>query len=209
VTAPQRGRQRLIGDTPVSVVGLGGGAWSFNDHPAWVEAGLAGRVDDDHVIRAIHAALDCGITLIDTARAYTTVDHPGHSESLIARALASHREGSRVLVATKGGQYRSGHDFPIDTSRDTIRRHCETSLRLLGVECIGLNQLHHPDPVEPMAKVMTTFAELRDEGVIRDVGLSNVSIAQVEEAPCGPVECVPMASGDQQSYGVREVPVAW
>jgi aryl-alcohol dehydrogenase-like predicted oxidoreductase len=181
---------RFIGQIPVSAIGLGRGAWSFNDHPAWIEAGLAGQVDDEQAIRTIHSAIDYGVRLIDTARVYTTLDHPGHGEALIARALADHPAGSAVLVATKGGHYREVNDFPIDTSPDTIRRHCETSLRMLGLEQIGLYQLHHPDPERTMAEVMATFAELREEGAIEHIGLSNVSIAQLEEA----MSVVPIAS---------------
>lgn len=172
---------RFIGNIEVSAVGLGGASWSFADYDPWVEA-TPHPVDDDLAIRTIHAALDCGIRLIDTARVYTTADHPGHSEALIARALASHPAGRTVLVATKGGHYRDGNDFPVDAKRDTIRRHCETSLRILGVDQIDLYQLHLPDPAVPMREAMATFAELRDEGVVRDVGVCNVSIEQLEEA---------------------------
>ena len=161
---------RSIGGRRVSAIGLGGANWSFRD----------GSDDDD--VASIHAAIDAGVRLIDTARAYTKADHRGHSEALIARALASHPLGSEVLVATKGGHYRDGDTFPKDARRDAVRRHCEISLELLGVDTIDLYQLHWPDPDVPIATAMETFAELRSEGLIREVGVSNVSIAQLNEA---------------------------
>jgi len=169
---------RLVGAREVSAIGLGGANWSFRDG------------DDDDDVASIRAAVDAGVRLIDTARAYTKPDHPGHSEALIARALAGHPLGSDVLVATKGGHYRDGDTFPKDARRDTVRRHCETSLELLGVDRIDLYQLHWPDPDVPIATAMETFAELRDEGLVRDVGVSNVTIAQLDEAR----SVVPIAS---------------
>ena len=107
---------RFVGRRQVSAVALGGASWSFADYARWLEA-TPHPVDDDLAIRTIHAALDGGIRLIDTARVYTTADHPGHSEALIARALASRPAGKEVLVATKGGHYRDGDEFPINASR--------------------------------------------------------------------------------------------
>lgn len=172
---------RRIGDAQVSSIGLGGASWSFDDYPA--EGGSRSPQDaDDLGVRTIHAALDSGITFIDTAHAYTTSDQPGQSEALIARALRDHPAGPGVLVATKGGFAREGNDFPVDARRDVVRRQCEASCRLLSVDRIDLYQLHLPDPEIPMAKAMAAFAELRDEGVVRDVGVCNVSVAQLEEA---------------------------
>jgi aryl-alcohol dehydrogenase-like predicted oxidoreductase len=176
LTSPQ---PRLVGDRPVFPIALGGASWSLGDHPVY---GGSRPPDEEQGIRTIHAALDAGVNMIDTARAYTTADHPGHSEALIARALATHPLGSKTLVATKGGHYREGNTVPVDISRDTVRRHCETSLELLGVDTIELYYLHHPDPEVPMADAMAPFAELREEGLIQRVGVSNVSIDQLEEA---------------------------
>jgi aryl-alcohol dehydrogenase-like predicted oxidoreductase len=159
----------------------------LTDHPA---RDTVHPPDDDMAIATIHAALDSGVTLIDTARAYTSATHPGHSEAVIARALASHPAGANVVVATKGGHYRDGDEFPIDARPDTIRRHCETSRELLGVDTIELYQLHWPDPNVPMRKAMEAFARLQGEGAIRQVGLSNVSLTQLEEA----MAVVPIAS---------------
>ena len=139
-------------------------------------------MDESVAVKAIHVALDEGIRTIDTARAYTRDGHPGHSEALIGRALASHPAGREVLVATKGGHYRDGDEFPIDASPGRVRRDCETSLQLLGVDQLDLFQLHWPDEKVPIGTTMETFAALKDEGLIRYVGLSNVSIAQLQEA---------------------------
>jgi aryl-alcohol dehydrogenase-like predicted oxidoreductase len=179
-------RTRPIGDRRVFAVALGSAAFSLGDHPAY--GGLR-PPDEEQGIRAIHAALDAGITLIDTARAYTTAGHPGHSEALVGRALATHPRGSQALVATKGGYARNGH-LRVDAGRDAIRRHCELSLELLGVDRIELYQLHHPDPEVPMADAMATFVELREEGLVRQVGLCNVARAHLDEA----LAVVPVAS---------------
>jgi aryl-alcohol dehydrogenase-like predicted oxidoreductase len=162
---------RALGARDVFPIALGGASWSFIEDDA-----------DERGIETIHAAIASGVTLIDTAHVYTRVDHPGHSEALIARALATHPDRSRIVVATKGGHYRDGDEFPIDARPDTVRRHCQTSLELLGVERLDLYQLHWPDPNVPMRDAMKTFAELQAEGLIDEVGLSNVSIAQLEEA---------------------------
>jgi aryl-alcohol dehydrogenase-like predicted oxidoreductase len=165
-------RQRRIGDREVGAIGLGGAGWSLIDPP-----------DDDLALRTILAAVDAGITLIDTALAYTTLDHAAHNELLIAKALREHPDGKHVLVATKGGHYRAGpSDFPTDGRPETIRRHCEASLRALGIERIDLYQLHWPDPNVPLTETMGAFAELQRAGKIDLAGLCNVSVAQIEEA---------------------------
>lgn len=86
---------RAIADIPVSAIGLGGASWSLSDHPAF---GATGPPDDERMIQTIHAALDAGVSLIDTARAYTSATHPGHSEAMVARALAAHPAGAETIV---------------------------------------------------------------------------------------------------------------
>jgi aryl-alcohol dehydrogenase-like predicted oxidoreductase len=181
-------QMRAIADIPVSAIGLGGASWSLSDHPAF---GATGPPDDDRMIQTIHAALDAGVNWIDTARAYTSFTHPGHSEATVARALATHPAGRDALVVTKGGHYRDGDVFPIDARSETIRSHCELSRRLLGVERLDVYLLHWPDPDVPIAEAMAAFVELREEGAIRQVGLSNVTVAQLEEAAAiVPIVCV-------------------
>src|SRR5918992_975142 len=119
-------QQRRIGDTSVSAIGLGGMPMS-----------IEGRPDESRSIATIHAALDAGVTLIDTADAYHLyADDVGHNESLIARALASYSEdASDVLVATKGGHLRPGDgSWHVDSSPAHPRAACEASLKRLGVD---------------------------------------------------------------------------
>ena len=173
-------RQRRIGNLSVGEIGLGAMHFSF-----------AEPRDDDRSIRAVHAALDAGVTLIDTALCYTTARfrcenewglNESHNEWVVAKALANHPKRGEVLVATKGGHYRDGDAFPKDGRPESIRAHCEISLRTLGVEAIGLYQLHWPDVDVPIAETMGAFADLQREGKVRMVGGSNFSVEQIEEA---------------------------
>jgi aryl-alcohol dehydrogenase-like predicted oxidoreductase len=165
-------QQRTIGDVQVGAIGFG-----------VLNLSIPQSASEREAERTIHAALDAGVTLIDTAHAYTTVDEEAHNERLVATALASHPRSGEVLVATKGGHFRVGEsDFPVDGRPETIREHCETSLRTLGVDAIGLYQLHWPDPHVPVAESMGAFADLRREGKVRLVGVSNFSVEQIEEA---------------------------
>ena len=144
-----------------------------------------GRPPEDQAIRTIHAALDAGVTLLDTANVYCLDDGElGHNERLIAQALPAW-SGSRdgVIVATKGGMTRPAGRWERNGGRpDRLRRACEGSLKALGVERIDLYQYHAPDPGVPFADSVGALAELRAEGKIRWIGLSNVSVAQIEEA---------------------------
>lgn len=172
---------RATGDLSVSPVGLGGCAWSLNDAPGWPYD--SSERSTEEAVEAIHSALDAGLTLLDTARAYTTRTHPGHSEELFRLALASY-PGDRgdIVVATKGGHFRDGDSFPIDARPEALRRDCEASLQLLGVEVIDLYQLHWPDPEVPLEESVGALAELREAGLIRHIGVSNVSLPQLETA---------------------------
>jgi aryl-alcohol dehydrogenase-like predicted oxidoreductase len=161
---------RQIGDLSVSAIALGSASWSLIARP------------EGESVEAVHAALDAGITLIDTARAYTTASDPGLGEALVRRALAEHPAGSRVVVATKGGHYRDGDDFPIDARPEALRRDCALSRELLGIARVDLYFLHHPDPRVPVAASIAALAELQAEGWIRHIGVSNVSLAQLAEA---------------------------
>jgi aryl-alcohol dehydrogenase-like predicted oxidoreductase len=143
---------------------------------------LAGRPDEEQSIRTIHAALDAGANLIDTADAYARDDRDiGHGERLVAKALAGRRDD--VIVATKGGLLRDrGRGWPPDGRPEHIRRACEASLRALHTDRIDLYQFHRPDPKVPYAESIGTFKELQDEGKVRWVGISNTTVAQLEEA---------------------------
>ena len=166
--------QRLIGDTKVSALGLGGMPMS-----------IEGRPEESRSIATIHAALDAGITLIDTADAYhIRADEVGHNESLIARALASYgADTSEVLVATKGGHLRPGDgSWTLNGSPDHLRQACEESLRCLGVDAIGLYQFHRPDPTVPYEDSIGAIRDLLDEGKILMAGVSNTDVHQIHTA---------------------------
>lgn len=167
-------QQRQIGDVRVSAIGLG-------EMPLSIE----GRPDEAQAMRTVHAALDAGITIIDTADAYclNTQEH-GHGERLVARALATYGgDTSQVLVATKGGHLRPGDgSWQVDGRPEYLQQACEASLKALGVEAIGLYQFHRPDPSVPYAESVGAVAELLDEGKIRLAGISNATVAQIDEA---------------------------
>ncbi len=164
---------RRLGGLKVGAVGLGEMPMS-----------LAGRPDEARSVRTIHAALDAGVTLIDTADAYCRDgSEMGHGERLVAKALAAWSgDRDRVLVATKGGHTRPGREWGLDGRPEYLRQACETSLGNLGVEAIGLYQLHRPDPKVPLAESVGALAELKAAGKVRLVGLSNVSVDQIRQA---------------------------
>jgi aryl-alcohol dehydrogenase-like predicted oxidoreductase len=132
---------------------------------------------------AINAALDAGITVLDTAAAYTTAGGSHVNEQLIQQVLSTRgADSAPVLVSTKGGHYRAGETFPIDGRSATLRRHCDESLQALGVEQIGLYFLHWPDPVVPIEESVGALEELRREGKIRHIGVSNVGLPELAAA---------------------------
>ncbi|GAA3460776.1 aldo/keto reductase [Saccharothrix longispora] len=161
---------RRIGGVEVSAIGLGGMPMS-----------LSGRPDRDRAIDTIRTALDKGVTLIDTADAYSADDTDfGHNEELIAEAL---KGVDGVLVATKGGHTRTPDGgWGLDGRPEYLKAACEASLRRLGVDAIGLYQFHRPDPDVPIAESVGALADLLDEGKIRLAGVSNFDPAQIREA---------------------------
>lgn len=165
---------RTLGDVQVGAIGLGGMPMS-----------IEGRPDRDRSIATIHAALDLGVTLIDTADAYHLhADEVGHNEELIAEALRTWGgDSSDVLVATKGGHLRPGDgSWTVDGSPAHLRAAVDDSLRRLGVEAIGLYQFHRPDPSVPYADSVGVLAELLDAGKIRLAGVSNANPDQIRQA---------------------------
>jgi aryl-alcohol dehydrogenase-like predicted oxidoreductase len=164
-------RTRTIGPVTVGAIGLGGMPMS-----------IEGRPDEQRSIRTIHAALDAGVTLIDTADAYHLhAGETGHNERLIAKAIASYPgDTSDVLVATKGGHLRPGDgSWTVDGSPAHLRAAAEASLKALGVDAIGLYQFHRPDPKVPYEESIGALAELLRVGKIRLAGISNASIEQI------------------------------
>ena len=167
-------RNRKIGQVSVGAIGLGGMPMS-----------IEGRPDEDRSIRTIHAALDAGVTLIDTADAYHLhAGETGHNERLIAEALASYGgDVSSVLVATKGGHLRPGDGtWTVDGSPAHLRQAVEASLKALGVDVIGLYQFHRPDPRVPYAESIGALKELHDAGKVRLTGISNATVEQIDLA---------------------------
>jgi aryl-alcohol dehydrogenase-like predicted oxidoreductase len=164
---------RAIAGVKVSCLGLGAMPMS-----------LEGRPDESQSIRTIHAALDAGVTLIDTADAYCiNGDETGHNERLIAKALSTWAGGADVLVATKGGHYRPGDgSWQVNGKPEYLKQACIASLKALGVESIGLYQYHRPDPEVPYAESIGALKELQEEGKIQLAGVSNASNDQIEEA---------------------------
>ncbi|MBC6450561.1 aldo/keto reductase [Actinokineospora xionganensis] len=162
---------RQIGEVEVSAIGLGGMPLSVD-----------GRPDRERAFATIQAAVDAGVTLIDTADAYSLDETDfGHNEELIAEALKG--LGTDVLVATKGGHTRGpGRAWGLDGRPEYLRKACDESLRRLGVEAIGLYQFHRPDPTVPVADSVGALAELLDAGKIRMAGVSNFDPEQIREA---------------------------
>ena len=183
---------------------------------------LAGRPDEAQAIRTIHAALEAGANLIDTADAYARDDRDiGHGERLVAKALRG-RSRDGLIVATKGGLLRDREGrWPPDGRPEHLRAACEASLRALETDRIDLYQFHRPDPKVPYAESIGTFKELQDEGKVRWVGISNATVAQLEEA-LGIVDVVavqnqlslrytsPIAKGEVQACAERGIAfLAW
>lgn len=142
-------KTRRIGELEVSVVGLG-----CNN--------FGGRLDAGQTDQVVGAALDHGITYLDTAEGYGD----GRSEELLGRSLGSRRD--EVVLATKWGHTS---DIPEGGGRPAeIRRRLEGSLRRLGTDHVDHYQLHRPDPATPLEDTLGCLAELRDEGTVREIG---------------------------------------
>ena len=140
----------------VSVIGFG----------AWPIGGGLGNVPEEQGIAAVEAAIEAGMTFIDTAEGYQT------SESVVGKAIRGRRD--EVFLATK----LSGSDHSAEHMTNAV----ETSLRALGADYIDLYQLHSPSPAWPIADTMENLARLRDAGKIRYIGVSNFSPEKTEEA---------------------------
>src|SRR5256886_6851007 len=140
--------------------------------------------DEARGVAVIRAALDAGAGLLDTADAYCHDDRDlGHNERLIARALDGWSgDRSRITVATKGGMRRPNGAWQADGRAKHLRQACEASRRALGVDTIDLYQLHAVDPKTPLETSVRALAKLQEEGVIRDIGLCNVTVSQIRAA---------------------------
>lgn len=178
-------RRRPLGRSELEVPVLCLGAWTFG---GWNWGGA----DDEASVRAVHAAIECGMNAIDTAPVYGF----GHSERIVGRAIAGKRDS--VIVMTKVG-LRWDDDRGVEFFRTpdpdgrmlTVRKNSrpwsvkyevEQSLKRLGVDVIDLVQVHWPDPSTPIGLTMHALLELRKEGKLRAIGVSNFTVAQMEEA---------------------------
>ncbi len=185
----------LGGDLPVHRLGFG--AMRITGDGVWGEPR-----DHDEAIAVLRRSLQLGVHLIDTADSYG----PEVSERLIAEALYPYPEG--LVIATKGGLLRTGPgEWPTDGRPEHLREALEGSLRRLRLEQIDLYQFHRPDPKVPFEDSVGALAEMRTEGKIRHVGLSNVSTDQLTAAQ----RIVPIASiqnrynlTDRESEGVLD-----
>lgn len=166
-------KQRRIGTRTVSAIGLGAMPMSVREHN-----------DEERAIRTVARALDEGVTLIDTADAYSPDEATfGHNEVLIAKALREYGAGpDDVLVATKGGHTRRGTDWELDGTAAYLRKACLASMERLGVERIALYQHHRPDPEIDYAETVAGLEALLDEGLIAGAGLSNANPDQIRLA---------------------------
>ena len=168
---PPGGTITIGGDLRVSRLGYGAMRITGSN--------VTGEPDDpDGVRRVLRRVVELGITFIDTADSYG----PEVSERLIAEALHPYPDG--LVIATKGGLTRTGRGgpWPPDGRPEHLREACEGSLRRLKLDRIDLYQLHRVDPKVPLEDSVGALAELRREGKVRHVGLSNVSVEQLERA---------------------------
>ncbi|HVO53562.1 MAG TPA: aldo/keto reductase [Solirubrobacterales bacterium] len=169
-----------LGRTGMQITRIGFGAWAVGGD--W-QSGW-GPQDDRESVGAIERALELGINWIDTAGVYGY----GHSEEVVGRAIAG--AGEKPLVFTKCGLIKdeAGQEMAC-LRRDSIRREAEASLARLGVEKIDLYQIHWPMPEAEIEEGWAALLELRDEGLVAHVGVSNFSVEQIRRvAGTGPVE---------------------
>jgi aryl-alcohol dehydrogenase-like predicted oxidoreductase len=170
-------RTRTLGPFTVSAIGLGAMPLSTG--------GSSARPDEDQALATVHAALDAGVTYIDTADIYApSWDTMGHNERIVGRALATYAGSTDgVIVGTKGGITRSaGEQWGRDASIGYLRSAVEASLRALGRDVIDLYQWHRPDRSMVFAEGVANFKTLQDEGKVRAIGLSNTSVEEIDIA---------------------------
>jgi aryl-alcohol dehydrogenase-like predicted oxidoreductase len=165
---------KQLGNSDMNITPLGVGAWAIGGG-GWAFAW--GPQDDNESVAAIRAALDRGINWIDTAAVYGL----GHSEEVVAKALEGLTE--KPFVFTKCERvWNEKREIQKSLKRDSIRREVEASLRRLKLDVIDLYQIHWPEPDEDIEEGWTTLAELKAEGKVRYIGVSNFSVSQLRRA---------------------------
>ena len=175
--------KRAFGKTGMEITPIGFGSWAIGGS-GWAAAW--GPQDDEEAVGAIRRAVELGMNWIDTAAAYGL----GHSEELVARALEDVPESDRPYVFTKCSLVwdESGEVHNV-LRKDSVKRECEGSLRRLQTDVIDLYQIHWPRPKEDIEEGWSALAELKEEGKVRHIGVSNFDVSQMERAQgIAPVE---------------------
>jgi aryl-alcohol dehydrogenase-like predicted oxidoreductase len=172
-----------FGKTDMEITPVGFGAWAIGGG-GWAAAW--GPQDDDEAVGAIRRAVELGINWVDTAAVYGL----GHSEELVAQALKGFPAADRPYVFTKCSLvWDENREISNVLKRDSVKRECEESLRRLQVDVIDLYQIHWPRPDEQIEEGWAALAELKDEGKVRHIGVSNFDAGQMERADAiAPVE---------------------
>ncbi|SCA58815.1 Probable aldo-keto reductase 6 [Chlamydiales bacterium SCGC AB-751-O23] len=165
---------RQLGSTGTKLSSIGLGAWLLSEK---------GRPTEENAIEVIHSSLNQGVNLIDTANAYCLNDTEiGHNERLIKKALESWKETHSVYVATKGGCTRPDGAWGRNGKKQHLLEACKKSLEDLGIDQIFLYQLHGPGSNCPFEESIEALAELKQKGLVKYLGLSNVSLEQLNQA---------------------------
>jgi aryl-alcohol dehydrogenase-like predicted oxidoreductase len=167
-------QKKQLGQSDLQLTPIGIGAWAMGGS-GWAFGW--GPQDDDDSIAAIHAALDRGINWIDTAAVYGL----GHSEEVVARALQG--RSSKPYVFTKCARvWNERGEIGKSLKADSVRRELEASLRRLQVDTIDLYQIHWPEPDEQVEEGWSELAKLKQEGKVRNIGVSNFNASQMQRA---------------------------
>jgi aryl-alcohol dehydrogenase-like predicted oxidoreductase len=173
--------KRTFGKTGLEITPIGFGSWAIGGsgwRAAW------GPQDDDEAVGAIRRAVELGINWIDTAAVYGL----GHSEGLVARALKGVSERPYVFTKCSLVWDESGEVHNV-LKKDSVKRECEESLRRLQTDVIDLYQIHWPNPEEDIEEGWEALAELKEEGKVRHIGVSNFDVSQMERTQkIAPVE---------------------
>ncbi len=163
-------KYRKLGNSELNVSVIGQGTWAMGDD-------FFGNIDEGEAIRAIHASIDSGVNLIDTAAAYGA---DGASEKVVGKAIFDRRD--KVILATKCGVLRVFGEYVRCLSPVTIRQEIEDSLRRLKTDYIDLYQIHWPDNNFGIEGALDLLVQLKKEGKIREIGVSNFSVEQIGTA---------------------------
>lgn len=162
---------RRLGTSDLDISTIGFGCWAMG------KAFWGDDVVDEDSIAAVHTALELGINFFDTAQAYGC----GHSERVLGQALAGYPRGE-VIIATKTGlNWDADNHIFRDSSPEFVLRSCEDSLERLQTDYVDLLQVHWPDEKVPIAETAAAMKQLLDAGKTRAVGVSNYSVAQMEQ----------------------------